>query len=102
MDNPFLKRATEYYRDEEAFLAVISPEPIRYFLREAKKGSLYEKLVNIRGTPGSGKTTMAKVFEFPALSALLRNSSMATYGELVDTMSGCGALVAGKLEVLGC
>lgn len=102
MDNPFLKRATEYYRDEEAFLAVISPEPIRYFLREAKKDSLYEKLVNIRGTPGSGKTTMAKVFEFPALSALLRNSSMATYRELVDTMSGCGAIVAGELEVLGC
>jgi len=102
MDNPFLKRATEYYRDEEAFLAVISPEPIRYFLREAKKGSLYEKLVNIRGTPGSGKTTMAKVFEFPALSALLRNSSIPTYRELVDTMSGCGALVDGKLEVLGC
>lgn len=102
MDNPFLKRATEYYRDEEAFLAVISPEPIRYFLREAKKGSLYEKLVNIRGTPGSGKTTMAKVFEYPALAALLRNSSMATYRELVDTMSGCGAIVEGRLEVLGC
>jgi hypothetical protein len=102
MDNPFLKRATEHYRDEEAFLAVISPEPIRYFLREAKTGSLYEKLVNIRGTPGSGKTTMAKVFEFPALSALLRNSSMATFRELVDTMSGCGALVDGRLEVLGC
>jgi hypothetical protein len=102
MDNPFLKRATEYYRDEEAFLSVISPEPIRYFLRDAKKGSLYEKLVNIRGTPGSGKTTMAKVFEFPALSALLRNSSIATYQGLVDTMSSCGAIVSGKLEVLGC
>lgn len=102
MDNPFLKRATEYYRDEEAFLAVISPEPIRYFLREAKKESLYEKLVHIRGTPGSGKTTMAKVFEFPALSALLRTSAMPTHRELLDTMSDCGALVDGRLEVLGC
>jgi hypothetical protein len=103
MDNPFLKRATEFYRDEEAFLAVISPEPIRYFLlRDTKRNSLFEKLVNIRGTPGSGKTTMAKVFEFPALSALLRNRSIATYGELVDTMTACGALVDGELVVLGC
>ena len=32
MVNPFLKRATEYYRDEEAFLAIVSPEPVSYFL----------------------------------------------------------------------
>lgn len=102
MENPFLKRATEFYRDEEAFLSVISPEPVRYFLREADKDSLYEKLVNIRGTPGSGKTTLAKLFEFPALSALLRNRSISTYRDLVDAMGGYGAIVGGKVEVLGC
>ncbi len=102
MDNPFLKRATDFYRDEEAFLAVISPEPIRYFLRDAKETSLYERLVNIRGTPGTGKTTMARVFEYPTLSALLRNSSIPTYQALVDTVSMCGALVDNQVAVLGC
>jgi len=53
MDNPFLKRATEFFRDEEAFLAVLSPEPIQFFLtREGRETILYEKLVLIRGTPG--------------------------------------------------
>jgi type IV secretory pathway ATPase VirB11/archaellum biosynthesis ATPase len=60
MDNPFLKRATEFFRDEEAFLAVLSPEPIRFFLgREGRHSVLYDKLVLVRGTPGSGKTTLA-------------------------------------------
>src|SRR3954451_11123611 len=102
MDNPFLKRATEYFRDDEAFLAVLSPEPIRYFLREATATSLYERLVNFRGTPGSGKTTLARVFEYPTLTALLRNSSIATYRPLVDTMARCGAVVDGKAAILGC
>jgi hypothetical protein len=102
MDNPFLKRATEYFRDEEAFIAVLSPEPIRYFLRDNTTTSLYERLVNFRGTPGSGKTTLARVFEYPTLSALLRNSSISTYRPLLDTMTRCGAVVDGKIAVLGC
>src|SRR5882724_10371494 len=72
MDNPFLKRATEFFRDEEAFLAILSPEPIRSFLtREGRQSVLYDKLVLIRGTPGSGKTTLARVFEYPT-SRMLR------------------------------
>ena len=55
MENPFLKRATEYIRDEEAFLAMITPEPVKYFLSESgKRGLLYDRLVFVRGTPGSG------------------------------------------------
>src|SRR5688572_9863520 len=102
MDNPFLKRATEYFRDDEAFLAVLSPEPIRYFLRDYTSTALYERLVNIRGTPGSGKTTLARVFEYPTLTALLRNSSIGTYQPLLDTVTRCGAVVDGRAAVLGC
>ena len=59
MENPFLKRATEFLRDEEAFLAIVSPEPVKLFLtRPGKRGVLYDRLVFIRGTPGSGKTTL--------------------------------------------
>jgi hypothetical protein len=102
MYNPFVKRATELYRDDEAFLAVLSPEPIRYFLRDATGDCLYEQLVNIRGTPGSGKTTLARVFEYPTLAALLRNSSIASYQPLVDIMTRCGALIDGQVTTVGC
>lgn len=56
MANPFLRRATEYVREDEAFLALVSPEPVKYFLgEEGSSGRLYDRLVIIRGTPGSGK-----------------------------------------------
>jgi hypothetical protein len=34
MENPFSRRASELLRDEEAFLAVVSPEPVMFFLRK--------------------------------------------------------------------
>ena len=68
MENPFLRRATEFLRDDEAFLAVVSPEPVSYHLkRPGESGTLYDRLVLLRGTPGSGKTTLARLFEFPTL-----------------------------------
>jgi hypothetical protein len=103
MDNPFLKRATEFFREEEAFLAVLSPEPIQFFLaREGRPSVLYDKLVLIRGTPGSGKTTLARVFEYPTLAALLRNSSTLSYQALYDTVTQCGALKDERALVVGC
>ncbi len=33
MTNPFEKRATEYLRDDEAFLAVVTPEPLATFFK---------------------------------------------------------------------
>lgn len=103
MNNPFRKRATEFLRDEEAFLAVVSPEPVEYFLGEyAQSGELYDRLVMVRGTPGSGKTTLARLFEFPALSALLRNTSSDPYRPLAAALTGARAIADGQPLLVAC
>ena len=80
MANPFEKRATEYLRDDSAFLAVVTPEPLTTFLQKpAREERLYDRLAMIIGTPGSGKTTLARLFQFTTLRTLLRNRSMTNY-----------------------
>lgn len=93
MPNPFEKRATEYLRDDEAFLAVVTPEPLTtFFQRYAEEGSLYDRLTVIVGTPGSGKTTLARLFLYPTLRTLLRNNSLSTYKALIDSLTSCRAI----------
>ena len=93
MANPFEKRATEYLRDDEAFLAVVTPEPLTtFFQRHAEEGSLYDRLAVIVGMPGSGKTTLARLFLYPTLRTLLRNSSLSTYKALLDSLTSCRAI----------
>ena len=103
MENPFLRRAAEFLRDDEAFLAVVSPDPVTHFLsRAGRAGTLYDRLVPLRGTPGSGKTTLARLFEFPTIHAILRNRSFAGYKELTAVLSECGAIHDGRPRLLGC
>jgi hypothetical protein len=103
MTNPFLRRATEYLRDDEAFLAVVSPEPVSYFLKApGSSGRLYDRLVLICGTPGSGKTTLARLFESSALAALLRNKSVDSYRPLVTALRDAGAIQDEQPVVAGC
>ena len=103
MENPFLIRAAELLRDDEAFLAVVSPEPVTHHLKKAgEAGVLYDRLVLIRGTPGSGKTTMARLFEYPTLYTLLRNKSSTGYKELHAALSDCRAVRDEEPLILGC
>src|SRR5262249_20347898 len=103
MHNPFLKRASEFLRDEEAFLAVVSPEPVTFFLRKpGQAGTLYDRLVLLRGTPGSGKTTLARLFEYATLAALLRNSGATSYQGLAGALAECGAIDGERPAILGC
>lgn len=102
MDNPFQRRATEFLRDDEAFLAIVSPEPVTLYLKNpGTAGRLYDRLVLMRGTPGSGKTTLARLFEYPSLIALLRNSSVSSYQALVGALTECQVLINKQPAVLG-
>jgi hypothetical protein len=103
MENPFLRRATEFLRDDEAFLAIVSPEPVSYHLeRPGSSGALYDRLVQLRGTPGSGKTTLARLFEFPTICTLLRNKSFTGHKDLYAALSACKAIEGEQPCVLGC
>lgn len=104
MDNPFNKRATEYVRDEEAFLSIVSPDPLRYYLLKdgAEAEALYDRLVLLLGQPGSGKTTIARVFEYTTIAALLRNRDLDTYREIVKTVRDCHAIEGDRAAVIGC
>jgi len=101
MDNPFERRATEQVRNEEAFLALISPDPITTYLgKYGASGQLYDRLVIIVGTPGSGKTTMAKLFEYPMVSALLRHSKSPSHRALLTALAETGCIRDGTPAIL--
>src|SRR5436190_20675489 len=103
MENPFYKRATEYLRDNDEFLSVVTPEPVLHFLKEpAQSGRLYDRLIRLWGTPGSGKTTLGRLFEFSALSALARASDLPNYKDLAAAMVECCALSDGMPALIGC
>ncbi len=102
MDNPFRRRATEFLREDEAFLAVVTPEPIRYFLEEpGSQGRLYDRLVLLRGTPGSGKTTLARLFEFPTFHTLSQNRNFEGHKDISAALTSCHAMREGLPQVLG-
>ena len=86
MFNPFLKRASEHLRDDEAFLATVSPVPVLAHLAP-RATALYDRLVLFTGTPGSGKTTFAKLLRFPTLTTLNRLHRLPEHRPLLDAMA---------------
>ena len=103
MDNPFLKRATERLRDEEAFLSLVSPEPVTTFLGDyGRTGQLYDRLILVRGAPGSGKTTLARLFQYQTIAALLRNRDLSSFKALLAALADCGAVRDESPAVLAC
>ena len=103
VDNPFLRRATERLRDDEAFLAIVSPEPVTTFLKKyGQTGELYEPLIIVRGAPGCGKTTLARLFQFRTIMALLRNRNLEGYKPLLAALNDCGVLSDEMPRLLAC
>jgi hypothetical protein len=103
MANPFTTRATEQVKLNEAFLGLVTPDPIACFLQPAAPDNgLLRRLILIQGPPGSGKTTIARLFEFSTLATLMQSADGDTYSELVGPLSKCGALADGVIRLLGC
>ena len=71
MDNPFKKRATEYFDDPAALLSLVSAEPVHAFF-SGQHEQLFDRPVTVVGTPGSGKTTLAQLLELDTLVALVQ------------------------------
>ncbi|GLI39585.1 hypothetical protein KI811_16240 [Geobacter hydrogenophilus] len=103
MANPFEKRATEYLRDDAAFLSVVTPEPLHtFFERHAKDGTLYDRLCTVIGTPGSGKTTIATLLQYKTVETLRNSPNIAEYKALIHALTKCGIVKDNKTQILGC
>jgi len=101
LSNPFKKRATEFFVDDESFLAAITPSPINVFFRE-NRDRLYDRLVMISGTPGSGKTTLARLFQYRTVKTLLNHIDLASYRDVAAALADCGMLRDGVPATLTC
>ncbi len=100
MANPFLRRATEYIRDDTAFLAVVSPQPLTTFLsRHPRRDDLFDLPVRILGSPGSGKTMLATLAEFRLVELILRDLTSEGNRDLASALAGAGFLAEGRPRI---
>lgn len=100
MANPFLRRATEYVRDDESFLSIVSPAPLTTFLATNKhKDDMFEVPVRIIGAPGSGKTMLATLAEFKMVETILKDVTNQANRTLAIALGRAGFLREGKPHV---
>ncbi len=94
MANPFTTfRAAEHADTMEGFLSLVVPDPLeQYFERFFHDGVLFRRAMFVYGQPGSGKTTLARLFEPVALSTLLRNVSGQAFAAVRTAVARTGAL----------
>ena len=100
MANPFLRRATEYVREDESFLSIVSPAPLTTFLATNKhKDDMFEVPVRIIGAPGSGKTMLATLAEFRMVETILNDQTNQTNRTLAAALGQAGFLRDGKPHI---
>jgi hypothetical protein len=100
MANPFLRRATEYVRDDESFLSIVSPTPLTIFLATNRhKDDIFEVPVRIIGAPGSGKTMLATLAEFKMVETILKDETNPANRTLAAALGQAGFLLKGKPHV---
>lgn len=103
MANPFTTfRAAEHADTMEGFLSLVVPDPLeQYFARYFHDGVLFRRAMFVYGQPGSGKTTLARLFEPVALATLLRNDSGQAFAGVRTAVARTGALVETRSTILG-
>lgn len=91
MTNPFLRRATEFIREDSAFLAIVSPEPLNaYVAHHPNRAALFDLPVRVIGSPGSGKTMMASLVEFRLVETVLRDQATSSSKTLAAALAASG------------
>lgn len=92
MDNPFKKRATEFIEEPLALLSLTSAAPIRTFFGKDAK-TCFDRLTLVIGTPGTGKTTLARLLEIDTLVEIIRSiRSNPESKQLAMTLAQAGVL----------
>ena len=86
----------------EGFLSLVVPDPLeQYFSRFFNDGGFFRRAMFVYGQPGSGKTTLARLFEAAALSTLLNNDSGDAFCHIRDAVERTGAIENGLISILG-
>lgn len=105
MPNPFQQRASEYRRNEAEFLATLAPSLFRMTLDHYDDPhELLNKTTVFSAPPGSGKTTLARFFQFTTLRRLaeqVQRTSDRVYDELMDFATERGFIQEGRPVVFG-
>lgn len=101
MTNPFEKRATEYFRDDESFLSAITPAPLTTYIAD-QADRLYDRLVMVSGSPGSGKTTLAQLVQYSTVTTLLKHIDLQSHRDMASALADCGVIRQGEPAIVGC
>jgi hypothetical protein len=99
--NPFLLRASETIESDAAFLRLYSPLVLDYFIDMFSAGSLWQKLLFIRSSPGAGKTSLLRLFEPAALLTLLNRQSGEEFKEVFKKLKKIEVVTEDHIHVLG-
>lgn len=95
MFNLFEKRATEFFQHDEQLIAAATPAPLSVYL-QPHAGKLFDRLVVVSGTPGSGKTTVARLIRYSTIQSLLRHLDSKLQRPTQDALAQCGFLMSGR------
>lgn len=105
MTNPFQKRASEFQRSDTEFLITLAPELIRNALDNSRDPQrLLSRTTVFSAPPGTGKTTMARFFQYTTLrrlQELVRRENEESYKELHQFAEERGFIRDGEVTICG-